>query len=88
MPEADKFPRPLEYIDVVRRTNTTSDVLLESRIADYWDHARYMCSGMWLTKIQATSRPDSVSPQIWSRMSKAALRKEKQHWAIEKPKLD
>ena len=39
-----------------------------------------------LTKIQATSRPDHLWPEIWSAMSKAAQRKEKQ-WAIEKPTL-
>ena len=29
------FPIPLQYFDVVRRTNTTLDVLLESRVDDY-----------------------------------------------------
>ena len=38
--------------------------------------------------MQATSRPDLLWPDIWSRMSKAAQRKEKQAWAIEKPKFD
>ena len=33
--EEGTFPRPIKYIDVVRRTNTTFDVLLESRIDDY-----------------------------------------------------
>ena len=28
---------PLKHIDVVRRTNTTLDVLLESRIDGYWN---------------------------------------------------
>ena len=28
---------PLKYIDVVRRTNTTLDVLLESRTDDDWN---------------------------------------------------
>ena len=31
------FPIPLEYIDVVRRTNTTLDVLLGSRVDDCWN---------------------------------------------------
>ena len=30
------FPVQVKYIDVVRRTSTTLDVLLESRIDDYW----------------------------------------------------
>ena len=41
-----------------------------------------------LTKIQATSRPDLFWPAIWSGVSQAAHRKEKQHWATEEPKLD
>ena len=44
--------------------------------------------GARLTTIQATARPDHVRPEIGSRMSKAARRKEKQQWAVEKPKLD
>ena len=39
-------------------------------------------------KNHATSRPDHLWPEIWSGMSKTAQRKEKQEWAIEKPKLD
>ena len=41
-----------------------------------------------LTKIQATTKPDHLWPEMWSRMSKAAQRTEKQQWAIAKPKLD
>ena len=41
-----------------------------------------------LTKIQATSRPEYVCPEVFSRLSKAVQQEEKQHWAIEKPKLD
>ena len=37
VPNVESFPIPLESIDVVRRTNTTLDVLLESRIDDYWN---------------------------------------------------
>ena len=33
----ESFPIPLQYIDVVRRTNTTLDVLLESRMDDKWN---------------------------------------------------
>ena len=42
------FPTLLEYIDVVRRMNTTLDVLLECRIDDYRnvDGAREL-SGPW-----------------------------------------
>ena len=41
-----------------------------------------------LTKKQTTSRPDYLWPEIWKDMSEAARRKEKQQWAVEKPKLD
>ena len=47
-----------------------------------------MWSGRRRTKIHATTRPDHLWPEIWSGMSKAAQRKEKQQRAIEKPKLD
>ena len=37
VPNDGSFPIPLEYIDVVRRRNTTKDVSLRSRIDDYWN---------------------------------------------------
>ena len=48
----------------------------------------YMSSGRRLTKIQTTSRPDNTWPDAWTRIGKAAPRREKQEWAIEKPKLE
>ena len=33
----ESFPLPLQYVDVVRRTITTLDVLRESRIDDSWN---------------------------------------------------
>ena len=47
-----------------------------------------MWSGRRLTKIQTTSRPDHIWPDAWTRIEKAAQRREKQEWAIEKPKLE
>ena len=47
-----------------------------------------MWSGVRLTKIQTTSRPDHMWPDAWTRIGKAAQRREKQEWAIEKPKLE
>ena len=41
-----------------------------------------------LTRKQTTSRPDNVWPDMWRHMSDASKRKEKQKWAVEKPKLD
>ena len=41
-----------------------------------------------INKKQTTSRPDKVWPEMWQHMSDASKHKEKQKWAIEKPKLD
>jgi len=41
-----------------------------------------------LTKIQATTRPDSVWPEIWSRMSKKNKQKEIDAWSKEGPARD
>ena len=49
---------------------------------------QYMWSGGRLTKIQTTSRPDHKWPDAWTRIGKAAQKREKQEWAIEKPKLE
>ena len=40
------------------------------------------------TRKQMTCRPDSLRPEIWKDMSEAWKRREKQKWAIEKPRLD
>ena len=47
-----------------------------------------MWSGGRLTKIQTTTRPDYVWPEVWMKIGKAAQNREKQEWAKEKPKLD
>ena len=41
-----------------------------------------------LTRKHTTSRPDNVWPDMLKHMSDASKRKEKQKWAIEKPKLE
>ena len=48
---------------------------------------RYTWSGERLTRKQLTSRPDYLWPEIWKKWGKDAKLKEKQKWAIEKPKL-
>ena len=48
----------------------------------------YTWSRERLTRKQTISRPDTLWPEIWIDMSDALKRKEKQKWAIEKPKLD
>ena len=47
-----------------------------------------MWSGRRLTKNQATSRPDHIWSDAWTRIGKAAQRREKQEWTIEKSKLE
>ena len=48
----------------------------------------YMWSGGRLTKRQATSRADYLWPELWMKLARNAKLREKQKWAIEKPKLD
>ena len=36
-PREESFPIPLRYIDVTKASSTTWDVILESRIDDYWN---------------------------------------------------
>ena len=48
----------------------------------------YTWSGERLTRKQTTSRPDNVWPDMQKHLSDASKRKEKQKWAIEKPKLE
>ena len=45
-------------------------------------------SGRRLTRKQTTSRPDTLWPEMRKHMSDASKRKEKQKWAVEKPKLE
>ena len=48
----------------------------------------YMWSGWRLTEVQTTARPDHVWPEVWTQITKAAQKREKQEWANEKPKID
>ena len=47
----------------------------------------YMWSGRRLTKRQATSRPDHLWPELWTKLGRNAELRERQKWSIEKPKL-
>ena len=40
----------------------------------------YMWSGTRLAKIQTTTRPDYVWPEVWTKIGKAALNRDKQEW--------
>ena len=48
----------------------------------------YTWSGERLTKRQATSRPDYLWPELWTKLGRNAKLKEKQKWSTEQPKLD
>ena len=37
MPREESFPVPLKYIDVVRTTHTSLDVLLDKHVDDCWN---------------------------------------------------
>ena len=47
-----------------------------------------MWSGERLAKVQTTTRPDHVWPEVWTKMDKAAQNREEQEWKNEEPKLD
>ena len=64
-------------------TSFTRFIVLNERPLD-----GFSWSGWRLTRKQTTSRPDNVWPDMWKHMSDASKRKEKQKWAIEKPKRD
>ena len=48
----------------------------------------YMWSGVRLTRKQRTSRPDHLWPELWEKMGKNAMLKEKQKWSHEQLQLD
>ena len=64
-------------------TGVTQFSLLEEKPPD-----GYMWSGERLTKRQATSRPDYLWPELWTKLGRNAKLREKQKWSIEKQKLD
>ena len=64
-------------------TGFTQFTLLDEKPPD-----GYMWSGRRLTKWQATSRPDHLWPELWTKLGRNATLREKQKWSIEKPKLD
>ena len=64
-------------------TGFTQFTLLDEKPPD-----GYMWSRGRLTKRQATSRPDHLWSELWTKLARNAKLREKQKWAIEKPKLD
>ena len=85
----ESFPTPLKYIDFTRTTDTTLDTgftrftVLSEKAPDGKTRSKER-----LTRKQTTPRPDKSWPEMWKRVFDASKRKEKQKWAIEKPKLD
>ena len=99
VPKEDTFPIPLEYnadLHVLQEKriddcwNVDANRHLDSQSSLYWKRnvQRDMWSGERLTKIQATTRPDHVWPEVWTKIGKAAAKRETQERTREKPKLD
>ena len=63
-------------------TGFTRFTVLKEKPAD-----GFSSSGERLTRKQTTSRPATLFPERWKKMSEAAQRKDKQKWAIEKPEF-
>ena len=64
-------------------TGFTQFTLLDEKPPD-----GYLWSGERLRKRQATSRPDHLWPELWTKLGRTAKLRERQKWSIEKPKLD
>ena len=64
-------------------TGFTQFTLLEEKPPD-----GFLWSGERLTRRQVTSRPDHLWPELWIKLGRNAKLREKQKWAIKKPKLD
>ena len=100
MPTEESFSIPLKYIDATRTTDTTSDVMLEESIDDYWnvDGEREL-SGAWTGFTNFTILNEK--PPYGYTWSEERLTSKKttsrpdtlwpemwKHISIEKPKLD
>ena len=64
-------------------TGFTQFTLLEEKLPD-----GCMWSAVRLTKRQATSRPDHLWPELWTKLGRNAKLKEKQKWSNKKQKLE
>ena len=62
-PWEESFPIPLKYVDIIRVTHTTLDVLQDTRIDDYWkiDGARDL-SDSWTAFTQFSLQKDRCCP--------------------------
>ena len=75
-------------IDGSRDLSDSWTGLTQATLVDEKPPDGYMWSGERLTKRQATSRPDHVWPELWTKLARNAKLREKHKWAIEQPKLD
>ena len=64
-------------------TGFTQFALLEEKPPD-----GCMLSGWRLTRKQLTCRPHHLCPELWTKLGRDVKLKDRQKWAIEKPKLD
>ena len=102
MPKEETFPIPLNHVDVTRTTCTNLDVLQErflerrrgSKFIRFMDRIHEI--HFWKRKnlpqdtcgSESAVRRSKQLPEIWSGMSNAAQKKEKEDWAMEKLKVD
>ena len=99
-PREESFPVPLKYSDVSRRIDDYWNIDGSRDLSDSWTGFTqftrleekppdgYMWSGGRLTKRQATSKPDHLWPEFWTKLGRNAKLKERQKWSHEKPQLD
>ena len=82
--------RIYDYWDVDKNRNLSDSWTAFTRftLLDETPSRGFPRPGGRLTKIQTASRLDHIRPGAWIRIGKAAQRREKQEWAIEKPKLE
>ena len=83
MPTEESFPIPLKYIDVTRTTRTNLDVLERrcgSKFVRFMDRIQevHFVERDTSQRISATARPGCLWLEIWSGVSKAAKKQEKQ----------
>ena len=80
VPTGRSFPVQVKFIDVVRRTSTTLDVLLESRIDDYWhvDGGRRIHNIERKSSKTVTCGLESVSQKFKQYQKEKQEKKEKQ----------
>ena len=102
VPKEETFPAPLKYIDVARSAHSDLYWNVDSNrsVSDLWKGFTkftvlrenltegHTWSRRRLTKVQTTTRPNHVWPEVWTKIGKATQNREKQERKNERPKLD